>query len=176
MSLETTITKYLQDSKVFEQKIIDCFRNCQPSSDTDNYKKGFDFVISMKFDVKRAKKINRSDEKVNYDLSWLEYYDVNGNYGQLFKEEVDYFFYEREDCFDVRSRLDALELFKKNCYIINENNEKQKKHILTKTPITNTELYQPYQRNGRKDLIMLVEFNNELWKPHFVIPKKDLGM
>lgn len=174
--LQKTITEYLKNSSVFEQKIIDCFCNCEPSSHNENYQKGFDFSINVKFDIKRAKKINRTDNNVNYDLTWLEYKDINGNYGQLFKQDLDYFFYEREDFFDVRSRLDALKLFKQSCYYI-VNDEKVKKEVLIKNYLlTDVKPYQPYTREGRKDIIMLVEFSNDLWKPHFIIPKSELNL
>lgn len=55
------------------------------------------------FDVKEARKINRWDENVNYNMVVVELKNVNGRNGSLFGRQ-NYFIFEFENCWGVVNR------------------------------------------------------------------------
>lgn len=160
------ISEYLIKGKALEFKIISNLKSAIAGTKSEDFK-GIDLKVNINFDVKGAKKIRRSDNFITYDKTWLEYRNVMGNFGSLMKQDLDYFIFEREDCWDVRNRIQTLEFFTKMSWIHGVGF----KSIKTLNGSTAVELYEVYQRENRKDVIMLVEFDNPLWQSEFKIPK-----
>ncbi len=160
--------KFLFEGKIIEDKVKSYFENVENATKQQDIKDGVDFSINIKFDVKAAKKIRRADEAPSYDFTWLEYRNVNGNFGSLLKN-ADILVFEREKYWDFRSREETFQFFKSMC--INEKNEWKSKEILKKG--MRPELYVLYQRENRQDVIMLVDLNHPQWKSLFTIPKSN---
>ena len=93
------------------------------------------------FDVKSAKKANRSDNIPNYDINWIELQNVRGNLGWLYGK-ADYIAFETLYNWLILRRTD----------IINLINSK----VINKTISKNKEFYTYYQRDGRQDIIVKV--------------------
>lgn len=128
---------------------------------------GVDLSLTLTFDVKSAKKIRRGDFGPSYNRTWIEYRNVKGELGSLCKDNLDFFIIETIDSWVVKSRLDAFEMFKCKSKL----SETEYKPLIILTPEIEIELYQPYQRKGRKDVIMLVEINDDLWPTLLKLPK-----
>lgn len=166
------ISQFLLKGKDLEQKIIQNLNNAISGSRVEDMKKGIDFKVSYNFDVKSAKKIRRKDEFVSYNKTWLEYRNVNGKNGSLLKPDLDYFIFERENSWEIRNRKKTLEFFLLNCRFSNG----KAKPLLELTWNTEIQMYQPYRRKGRQDVIMLVEFDEKYWTADLVIPKNALTL
>lgn len=160
------ISEYLIKGKILEHKLTSNLKSAIAGTKMEDFK-GIDLKININFDVKGAKKIRRRDANVSYDKTWLEYRNIMGNFGSLMKKDLDYFIFEREDFWDVRSRNSTLDFFTKMSWVHNGGFKTLK--ILNKN--SEVELYEVYQREGRKDVIMLVEFDHPLWQSEFKIPK-----
>lgn len=93
----------------------------------------------VKYDVKGAKKIKRSDPEVNYRYHWVELKNVSGKPGWLYGK-ADFFAFELERYWCLVAR-EALERFVKD----------RVEMVYKDFP-----LYALYQRKGRKDLISLI--------------------
>ena len=149
-----------------EQKIIKNFGKFLCGSKEEDFR-GIDLKLTFNFDIKKAKKIRRSDEAPSYFKTWIEYKNVNGGDGSICKEDIDFFLIEGLSAWLVKSRFDTLNLYKKH-----EVDEKGfLKPVLFLEDIKKVELYQPYQRKGRQDVIMLVEINTPDWPTKLSIPK-----
>lgn len=159
------ISQFLIEGKSLENKIIKNLKNALGTSRKEDIN-GVDFKISYTFDVKGAKKVRRSGQ-VDYSKTWLEYKNVNEKPGSLQKADLDYFIFEREFTWEVRSRVKALDFFLSKC----RYSDGKAKPLLDLNKFTEVELYQPYRRNGRLDVIMLVEFDTSDWTADLIIPK-----
>ena len=131
---------------------------------------GVDLSLTFTFDVKTAKKIRRSDLAPSYSKTWIEYRNVKGEYGSLCRENLHFFIIETIDGWIVKSRIDGLNLFKHYSKL----NDAEFKPLLTLSDECDVQLYQPYQRKGRKDVLMLVELTNVLWPTLMKIPSNVL--
>lgn len=158
---------FLIAGKEAEQKIINTFGRFIAGTQDEDFK-GIDLKLTFNFDVKKAKKIRRSDEMPNYFKTWIEYKNVNGYPGSICKENIDFFLMEGLTDWLVKSRIDTYNLYKEN----EVDSFGNLKPILYLEGTNKVELYQPYQRRGRKDVIMLVELNNPSWPNKISIPKK----
>jgi hypothetical protein len=98
---------------------------------------------TYKFDVKALRKINRSDENFNDDITWIEGTNVIGNRGWL-RGDADYIVFEREQGWMVINRVNL-----RNWVIqkLKENKLKEGK-----------DLDQIYQRSGRKDKLTMIRY------------------
>ena len=150
----SNITKeYYQSGKIAEESFCkDLMRSeggiVMPSTKNDDINNHIDlfWIINEKkcsFDVKGARKNSRSDNKVSYDTTWLEFKNVHGNDGSLLGRE-DYIAFELEDKWAITRRKKLLE------NLINLITDKQ---IYSYNPNENFKLY---QRSGRQDLIVRV--------------------
>jgi len=158
---------FLMAGKEAEQKIINTFGRFIAGTRDEDFR-GIDLKLTFNFDVKKAKKIRRGDSMPNYFKTWIEYRNVNGGLGSICKEDIDFFLMEGLADWLVKSRIDT-----QNLYKINEvDSFGNPKPILFLEDATKVELYQPYQRKGRKDVIMLVELNNPNWPTKMSIPKR----
>lgn len=149
-----------------EQKIIKNFGRFLSGSKEEDFR-GIDLKLTFNFDVKKAKKIRRSDEAPSYFKTWIEYRNVNGQAGSICKEDIDFFLIEGLSAWLVKSRFDTFNLYKKH----EVDDKGLLKPVLFLEDIKKVELYQPYQRKGRQDIIMLVEINNPDWPTKMSIPK-----
>lgn len=159
------ISQFLIEGKSLENKIVKNLKNALGATRKEDIN-GVDFKISYTFDVKSAKKIRRNGE-IDYSKTWLEYKNVNEKHGSLQKSNLDYFIFEREFTWEVRSRLKSLEFFLSKC----RYSDGKAKPLLELNKYTEVELYQPYRRRGRLDVIMLVEFDTNDWMADLIIPK-----
>lgn len=149
-----------------EQKIIKTFGKFLAGSKEEDFK-GIDLKLTFNFDVKKAKKIRRSDDAPSYFRTWIEYKNVRGEAGSICKEDIDFFLIEGLSVWLVKSRYDTLNLYKKHEKDENGN----LKPVLFLEDTKKIQLYQPYQRKDRQDIIMLVEINNPDWPTKMSIPK-----
>ena len=99
----------------------------------------------LKFDVKGMKKVNRWDNKKQDDIAWVEGTNVRGKPGWV-KGKADYIVFERLDYWLLVWREDLLNLVNLK---LKENNFQKGKGV-----------YQIYQRDGRKDKITMVPFED----------------
>jgi len=107
--------------------------------------KGFFNGKEYKFDVKGLKKINRSDNDFQDNVTWVEGVNVIGNKGWL-QGEADYIVFERVNEWWIIARNF---LFDWTTQQLVRNGYKKGKA-----------LYSLYQRNGRKDKITLIAYND----------------
>jgi hypothetical protein len=99
----------------------------------------------LKFDVKGMKKVNRSDNKQQDDIAWVEGTNVRGKPGWV-KGKADYIVFERTDHWLLVQRQELLEHVESK---LKENNFQKGKGV-----------YQIYQREGRLDKITMVPFED----------------
>ena len=162
---------FLLSGKLSEQKLADNFSKFLQTSKEEDIK-GVDLSLTFTFDVKKAKKIRREDFAPSYNKTWIEYKNVRGNLGSICRENLDYFIIESIDSWVVKRRIDAFNLFKQ----MSKASESEFKQLKMLTDDLSVELYQPYQRIGRKDVLMLVELNHELWPTILKISKSNLSL
>ncbi len=98
-------------------------------------------------DVKGARKKSRQDERLDYDITWLEYKNTYGNDGSLFGKADDIAF-EQKDHFLICNRKDLINWLDKK--------------ITNKDLVYNTRDadYRIYQRKDRKDQITRVSIQD----------------
>lgn len=157
---------FLNIGKVAENKLAAQLTKLTSTSKWEDIS-GVDLKVAFTFDVKKAKKIRRRDMFPSYTQTWIEFRNVKGDYGSICRENLDFFVYEMPDSWVVKSREDALNLFRE----MSKNPNGDYKQLKELTYSTQIELYQPYRRHGREDVIMLVEFDHPLWETKLVIKK-----
>lgn len=116
----------------------------------------WDVSLSLKIDVKAMKKTNRSDDKPNENIHYIELKNVNGNKGWLYGE-ANYFAFETEDYWIMVDKGKLQELIKNKC--------KDKQWC------EKPELYKLYTRKGRHDVITLVKTLDLMYLSDKVINK-----
>jgi len=99
----------------------------------------------LKFDVKGMKKTNRLDTDCQDDFAWVEGTNVHGKIGWI-KGKADIIVFERFSCWLLVDREELLHLVSTK---LKENNYKKGKGI-----------YMIYQREGRKDKITMVPYQD----------------
>jgi len=99
----------------------------------------------LKFDVKGMKKINRLDVNYQDDITWVEGTNVHGKIGWI-KGKANIIVFERFFCWLLVDREELLHLVITK---LKENNYKKGKGI-----------YMIYQREGRKDKITMVPYQD----------------
>lgn len=147
----------------YEEKIINSIKQAIKSTKDENMKQGFDFTLKgdlfglinydLKVDLKRSKKTYRKDYNIETSKVWLEYRNVIGGNGSLLKDADLFAELFKDDIGQFLSfskRLDRLSLFKRKAaeYV---NTYKTNKPCRTK------EFYMVYQRENRKDILMMVK-------------------
>lgn len=160
---------FLLSGKTVEEKLSQSLKRLMLSSPDEDFK-GIDLKLTLNFDVKAAKKIRRSDMAPSYTKTWIEYKNVRGDLGSICKPDLDFFLIEGLEFWYVKGREDTYRFFvqqsKADCGY---------KELLTLTSQSKIMLYQPYQREGRKDVIMLVEINHPDWPTLMKIPKENIN-
>lgn len=98
-------------------------------------------------DVKGARKKSRSDTKIDYDITWLEFKNVRGNSGSLWGK-ADYIAFEQKEYFLICKRTDLINWLKGK--------------IINKTFVNYSKdaMYRYYQRIGRQDVITMVRIKD----------------
>jgi hypothetical protein len=110
-------------------------------------------INGIRYDVKAAKKINRSDSAPQYDYTWVELRNVKGLGGWLVGE-AEKIAFELQDEFLLVDRIALFELITTNLQA-----------IVGKGP------YERYQREDRSDLLTLVPVNDLRKIDSYSIPK-----
>lgn len=136
-------------SNVMENKNMDF--SIEKTSFKDDVNNHIDFYLKYNdeirsFDVKARKKINREDKKENNELNWVELKNVNGKDGWIYGKATHIAF-ETEDGFMLVKRKDLIKLIEEKCVDATIYNSKEYK---------DKEIYKKYNREGRKDIIILV--------------------
>ncbi len=116
----------------------------------------WDINLSLRFDVKAIKKVNRFDDKPNENIHWVEIKNVNGDKGWLYGE-AEYFAFETEDYWVIVEKVKLQEFVA----------EKYKDKERSTTPT----LYKLYKREGRKDVITLVKTLDLVYVSEKIIKK-----
>lgn len=93
------------------------------------------------FDVKSAKKANRSDNIPNYDINWIELQNVRGNLGWLYGK-ADYIAFETFTNWLIVRRRDIINLIDLK--------------VIDRTISKSKDFYTCYQRDGRQDIIIKI--------------------
>ena len=114
----------------------------------DLYLKKKDKVFSV--DVKAMKKINRYDSAAQDKLVYVEFKNVRGDRGWLYGD-ADLIAFETKETFEIVSRKNLVNYCEQNV---------ERKFV----SYAREALYKFYRRDGRKDLISIIELNK--------IPKK----
>ncbi len=97
-----------------------------------------------KIDVKGLKKDNRKDNRVNPDIHWIEFQNVNGKLGWLYGK-ADYIAFEDLNEWIIVRRAHLAEVMQNTV----KNN--------SITHNVNESYYRYYEREGRKDIITKVD-------------------
>lgn len=117
--------------------------------------KHIDFIVNsdklkkeIKIDVKVSKKVNRKDEAENTNFLWVEFKNVQGKNGWLYGEN-DFIAFHKidENCFYLVETKELAKLCEKIC---NQGNALYSKDAL----------YHRYTRNGRKDELSMIYFDD----------------
>jgi hypothetical protein len=146
----------------FENKIINSIKQAVKATTYQNIREGYDFTLTgdlfglipynIKVDLKRSKKTYRTDYNIDTAKVWLEYRNIGGGNGSLLKETdlfAELFKDEHGQFLSFSRRLDRLSLFDRKAreYIKNHN---------TTLPCRTKDFYLVYQRENRKDILMMV--------------------
>ena len=106
--------------------------------------------IEIAFDVKAMKKISRASNKFSSDLVWVEFKNVSGKDGWLYGKS-QYIAFERENDYVIVYRKKLLDFCEKNV--------KKEKVFYSRDA-----LYKMYTRDGRKDVISIIQMNDLIEK------------
>lgn len=161
-------TEFLSAGKTVEEKLSQSLKRLMLSSRKEDLN-GVDLKLTLTFDLKTAKKIRRNDMAPSYTKTWIEYKNVKGELGSICKPDLDFFLIEGLEYWHVKSREDTLQFFLQQCTL-----QDGYKQLQTLNSDSKIDLYQPYQRDGRKDVIMLVEVNHPSWPTLMKISKESL--
>lgn len=148
------MNKWLNCSKLGKEKEIEFSKlltntfggEVTKTSKEDDMFRHIDIIWSYKgktygFDIKSAKKLNRSDNMPNYDINWIELQNVRGNPGWIYGE-AHYIAFETLNDWLIVRRMDIIDFI--NSKVIN------------KTISKNKDLYTYYQRDNRQDIVVKV--------------------
>ena len=114
---------------------------------------------NITFDVKAAKKSQRSDLYPDYNIHWIELKNVKGNPGWLFGKS-DYIAFECKDFWLCVDRANLISILKN-------------KIDFTSISPNNRDLYTICRRHGRLDAIVKIETNFLYNVKYFIIKKQE---
>jgi hypothetical protein len=134
-------------------------KHCRRANREEQFRH-IDFISNTlgTFDVKARKRINRSANSEQDELVWIEFKNVSGNKGWLYGQ-ADYIAFEREKDFLIIKRIYIQGLAETLC----ETN-----NLVTKA---SDALYKGYTREGRKDLISIIQMGDLECLPHEIWTK-----
>ena len=131
----------------------------EASKEDDIYRHIDIWVGANSFDVKAAKKTNRSDLLPNYDIHWIELRNVHGDKGWLFGQ-ADYIAFELETTWCSCPRISLIRSLKGKIDFSNFTTNRD-------------DMFRVYRRKDRLDAIVKVD-SDFLTKvtSSFLIPKE----
>lgn len=150
---------YVKEFKKVEEQFastINHLGEIREASKEEDMVEHWDINLSLRFDVKAIKKVNRFDDKPNENIHWVEIKNVNGDKGWLYGE-AEYFAFETEDYWVIVEKVKLQEFVA----------EKYKDKERSTTPT----LYKLYKREGRKDVITLVKTLDLVYVSEKIIKK-----
>jgi len=150
---------YVKEFKKVEEQFastINHLGEIREASKEEDMVEHWDINLSLRFDVKAIKKVNRFDDKPNENIHWVEIKNVNGDKGWLYGE-AEYFAFETEDYWVIVEKVKLQEFVA----------EKYKDKERSTTPT----LYKLYKREGRKDTITLVKTLDLIYIAEKIIKK-----
>jgi hypothetical protein len=112
--------------------------------------------VQLRFDVKGVKKVRRGDNETNQNYHYVEIKNVNGEKGWAYGD-ADYFAFEIDNYWIMVSKKDLQDFIREN---------------VSKEYTPKPSLLKLYRRNGKKDVITLVE-SYDLWYISTLVVKKD---
>jgi hypothetical protein len=147
----------------FEDWLKDNNREYRPATTQEQYDH-IDFVVfklnkSVNIEVKATKKKSRMDSHQNSQYIWIEFKNVRGDNGWLYgKADYIAFYKKDENSFYIIDRKELVKLCESICDDTKVTNPKEA-------------LYHKYTREGRKDVLSLIYFDDIL-KCNYKILKK----
>lgn len=150
---------YVKEFKKVEQYFataINHLGEIREANKEEDIHEHWDVNLSLRFDVKAIKKVNRFDDKPNENIHWVEIKNVNGDKGWLYGK-AEYFAFETEDYWIIVEKDKLQEFVAEKC--------KDKERSTTPA------LYKIYKREGRKDMITLVKTLDLIYIAEKIIKK-----
>ena len=156
--LDEKIKQYLKEGRVHENFVIEAIENtlggtCEKATEREDKYDHIDFFWNtpkgerIGVDVKGTKKNKQKDDKFDDSIHWVEIINVNGYPGWIYGKS-------KYIAFRTFSDIIFVDTEKLRDYAL----EKMKgKEIVYSNPV---ECYVPYQRYGRKDMIIKVPTND----------------
>lgn len=168
------VKKFFEEGKVVQSEFAECLikdkgGEIREATESEDMFKHIDLFWNphMKgkrecsFDVKGMKKVNRLDESKTNTSTWLELQNVNGQKGSLLGD-ADYISFESNEGWYIANRKKLL--FKLMESLITYDVE-------IKPPNIKPVYFKKYQRQGRKDIIVLVPMSFIIENSQVMIPK-----
>lgn len=115
----------------------------EASKEDDIYRHIDIWIGSNSFDVKAAKKTNRSDVLPNYNIHWVELRNVNGDKGWLFGQ-ADYIAFELETTWCICPRTSLIQSLRS-------------KIDFSSFTTNRDDMFKVYRRKNRLDAIVKVD-------------------
>lgn len=128
----------LYEAKSLPSSIIE-----EASKEDDIYRHIDIWIGSNSFDVKAAKKTNRSDVLPNYNIHWVELRNVNGDKGWLFGQ-ADYIAFELETTWCICPRTSLIQSLRS-------------KIDFSSFTTNRDDMFKVYRRKNRLDAIVKVD-------------------
>lgn len=152
--LDETIQQMYQDGLIDETLVMEAVQHtlggtCEKSTPTEDMKDHIDFwwdspkMGRIGVDVKGIKKKSRQDKEVDDTIHWVELLNVQGNPGWIYGKSTYIAFRTKKNILFVKTA--KLQDFANKAVV--------GKQIVNSNP---KECYVPYQRYGRKDMIIKV--------------------
>lgn len=152
--LDETIQRMYQDGLIDETLVMEAVQHtlggtCEKSTPKEDMRDHVDFWWNspkkgrIGVDVKGIKKKSRQDKEVDDTIHWIELLNVQGNPGWIYGKSTYIAFRTKKNILFVKTKL--LQDF--------ANNKVIGKEIVHVNP---KDFYIPYQRFGRKDMIIKV--------------------
>jgi hypothetical protein len=146
--------KQIIDGKEAEKKLKGLFKKTVKATKQQDIHEHWDTQVEiggkmLKIDVKALKRDNRLDSEPNENIHWVEIRNVRGNKGWLYGES-DLIAFETSDYFVLVGTLKLRKFLEKKVGYTPET--------ISDITISKTKnLYEPYGRYGRKDIIVKVK-------------------
>ena len=151
---------------LFEDWLKKNNRKYRPATIEEQYQH-IDFVVyhpkshkNINIDVKASKKRSRMDSDSNSNYVWIEFKNVRGDNGWLYgKADYIVFHNQKEDQFYAVDRKELIKLCEKICDDTKVTNPKEA-------------LHHKYTREGRKDVLSLLYFDDILKCSYKILKNK----
>ncbi len=146
--------KQIFDGDTSEKNFKKLFLTAIKATKDEDIKEHWDLKVPInneyvKVDVKSIKRLNRYDILPNENIHWVELVNVRGDKGWLYGDS-DIIAFETEDYFILVGTLKLRRFIEKK---LGYNPQKNHNIQTSKNKI----IYEPYQRSGRKDIVLMVK-------------------